>query len=140
MARITIEDCLNTERNRFALVMLASKRAKELLGGSKCLIKNCKNKTIVQSLREIATGQVRFMTPEEIDAKLQAAQEALEAENTKFVDTPSLTATEEADNLFKTLTENVDDSEATADDSKSEAPAEEISEEKTSAEKTSEEE
>ncbi|MFO0003208.1 MAG: DNA-directed RNA polymerase subunit omega, partial [bacterium] len=34
MARITVEDCLTQENNRFALVQLASKRTKQLLQGS----------------------------------------------------------------------------------------------------------
>jgi DNA-directed RNA polymerase subunit omega len=35
MARITVEDCLTQETNRFGLVLLAAKRAKQLLGGAK---------------------------------------------------------------------------------------------------------
>lgn len=78
MARITVEDCLTQENNRFALVLLSAKRTKQILQGSKLLISQNKNKAVVSSLREIADGQVRFMTPEEIaEAK---AQEQLEAE------------------------------------------------------------
>lgn len=79
MARITVEDCLTQENNRFALVLLSAKRTKQILQGSKLLITASKNnKAIVSSLREIADGQVRFMTKEEIaEAK---AQEQLEAE------------------------------------------------------------
>jgi len=79
MARITVEDCLTQENNRFALVLLSAKRTKQILQGSKLLItQNKNNKAVVSSLREIADGQVRFMTSEEIaEAK---AQELLEAE------------------------------------------------------------
>ena len=79
MARITVEDCLTHENNRFALVLLSAKRTKQILQGSKLLISGAKNnKAVVSSLREIADGQVRFMTKEEIaEAK---AQEELEAE------------------------------------------------------------
>jgi DNA-directed RNA polymerase subunit omega len=65
MARITVEDCLEKEPNRFALVILASRRAKELLGGSNVLIDEHENKQVVTSLREIAAGKVRFMTEAE---------------------------------------------------------------------------
>ncbi len=66
MARITVEDCLVKENNRFALVQLASKRTKQLLQGSQPLITEHRdNKSVVVSLREIADGKVRFMTAEE---------------------------------------------------------------------------
>lgn len=59
MARITIEDCLNQVENRFALVHLASQRARQLLKGSRQLVRS-KNKYIVTSLREIASEKVHF--------------------------------------------------------------------------------
>ena len=58
MARITVEDCLNKIPNRFELVMLASKRARQLFKGAKPLI-NSDNREVVVALREIAAGQVR---------------------------------------------------------------------------------
>jgi DNA-directed RNA polymerase subunit omega len=78
MARITVEDCLTRENNRFALVQLASKRTKQLLQGSSAQITDRKNKAVVTALREIAGGRVRFMTPEEATAYEE--QKALEAE------------------------------------------------------------
>ncbi|MBL7662581.1 DNA-directed RNA polymerase subunit omega [bacterium] len=60
MARITVEDCLENETNRFALVRLASKRAKELLTGKPPVTETKGNKAIVSALREIADGKVRF--------------------------------------------------------------------------------
>ena len=60
MARITVEDCLEKEPNRFSLVALASKRAKELLSGDKPVTDTRGNKAIVSALREIADGKVRF--------------------------------------------------------------------------------
>lgn len=59
MARVTVEDCLEKEENRFALVVLAARRARQLMKGSDPLVK-CTNKPAVVSLREIASGQVRF--------------------------------------------------------------------------------
>ena len=62
MARITVEDCLEKENNRFSLIHIASKRAKQLLAGSKAKIENPDNKPVVVALREIADGHVRLMS------------------------------------------------------------------------------
>jgi DNA-directed RNA polymerase subunit omega len=59
MARVTVEDCLEQEENRFALVVLASARCRQLMKGAPQLV-NAKNKPAVVSLREIAKGRVRF--------------------------------------------------------------------------------
>ena len=61
MARVTVEDCLEKVDNRFLLVMLASKRVKNLFKGARPLIENKSgNKNVVLSLREIAAGKVKF--------------------------------------------------------------------------------
>jgi len=60
MARVTVEDCLDNIDNRFALVMLASQRARHLLKGAKPTVDHSKNKAAVLSLREIAAGNVYF--------------------------------------------------------------------------------
>ncbi len=60
MARITVEDCLENESNRFALVRLASRRAKQLLAGQAPVADTKGNRAIVSALREIAVGKVRF--------------------------------------------------------------------------------
>ena len=75
MARITVEDCLTKETNRFALVLLAAKRTKQILNGSRSLLPEIKNKAVVTSLREIADGKVRFMTDEDI-ARAEEEKEA----------------------------------------------------------------
>ena len=59
MARVTVEDCLEQEENRFALVVLAAARTRQLMKGNRALVK-CDNKSAVASLREIAKGRVRF--------------------------------------------------------------------------------
>lgn len=60
MARVTVEDCLDKVDNRFALVLLVSKRAKQLLKGSAPTISAKNNKYIVNALREVAAGTVQF--------------------------------------------------------------------------------
>jgi DNA-directed RNA polymerase subunit omega len=59
MARITVEDCLNRVPNRFELVLLAARRAKQLLKGARPLVES-DNKEIVTALREIAADTVRL--------------------------------------------------------------------------------
>ncbi len=60
MARITVEDCLEQVNNRFALVMLVAKRAKHLLKGASATVQAKDNKKIVQALREVAKGTVKY--------------------------------------------------------------------------------
>lgn len=60
MARVTVEDCLDKVDNRFALVLLVSKRAKQLLKGSAPTVAAKSNKFVVTSLREVAAGNVSF--------------------------------------------------------------------------------
>lgn len=60
MARVTVEDCLKNVDNRFALVLLAAQRARNLLKGAKPTVEHSKNKAAVLSLREIAAGHVYF--------------------------------------------------------------------------------
>jgi DNA-directed RNA polymerase subunit omega len=59
MARVTVEDCLEKVANRFALVILASERARQLARGGDALIE-CDNKPAVTALREIADEKVKF--------------------------------------------------------------------------------
>ena len=75
MARITVEDCLENVSNRFALVHLAKERAKQILGGSRPRLQSS-NKPIVVSLREIAAGQVRFMSAEEAEIERELEEQA----------------------------------------------------------------
>ena len=63
MARITLEDCLRRVPNRFALVVLAVQRAKQLLSGAKPMVESG-NREIVVALREIAEGKARPISKE----------------------------------------------------------------------------
>jgi DNA-directed RNA polymerase subunit omega len=60
MARITVEDCMQFVDNRFALVLLAGKRARQLMAGARPLVEISKNKPPVLALREVATGHIKF--------------------------------------------------------------------------------
>ena len=71
MARITVEDCLEKLPNRFALVMLVAKRAKQLVKGSQLTVPASDNKYIVQALREVAAGQVIYEYEEAVSPDQQ---------------------------------------------------------------------
>ncbi len=63
MARITVEDCLDKIPNRFELVLLGARRAKQLLKGARPLVES-ENKEVVTALREIAAGEVEMEYPD----------------------------------------------------------------------------
>ena len=60
MARVTVEDCLPLVDNRFALVLLGARRARQLMAGARPVLDISKNKPPVLALREVATGKVKF--------------------------------------------------------------------------------
>ena len=66
MARVTVEDCLGSVKNRFELVLVASKRARQLANGSEPHLEWDNDKPTVMALREIADG---FVTPEILTRK-----------------------------------------------------------------------
>lgn len=59
MARVTVEDCLEHDENRFALVVLAAHRTRQIMKGAPALV-DSKNRPAVTALREIATGRVHW--------------------------------------------------------------------------------
>jgi DNA-directed RNA polymerase subunit omega len=73
MARVTVEDCLENVDNRFELVMLATKRARQIaVQGAEPLVPVEGDKPTVIALREIAAGL--------ISTKGMEAQEVEDAE------------------------------------------------------------
>lgn len=56
MARVTVEDCLKNVKNRFELVILAAKRARQLMRGKEAKVEWDNDKPTVVALREIAAG------------------------------------------------------------------------------------
>jgi len=58
MARVTVEDCLDNVDNRFQLVLVATKRARQLANGREAMIDWENDKATVVALREIADGLV----------------------------------------------------------------------------------
>ena len=58
MARVTVEDCVTKIPNRFKLVMLAGKRARDIAAGAELLVDRDNDKNPVVALREIAEDKV----------------------------------------------------------------------------------
>ncbi|HAN26699.1 MAG TPA: DNA-directed RNA polymerase subunit omega [Haliea salexigens] len=78
MARVTVEDCLENVDNRFELVMVASKRARQIAtGGKDPLVEEESDKPTVIALREIAEGLINssiLSREEERDAEDELAE------------------------------------------------------------------
>ena len=84
MARITVEDCLDNVDNRFQLVLVATRRARQLNAGAEPCVPRENDKSTVLALREIAGGFVTNAILEE-----ETPQAGLEADE----DTPDQTQT-----------------------------------------------
>ena len=91
MARVTVEDCLENVENRFELVMVSSKRARQIAtDGKEPMVPIENDKPTVLALREIAEGLVDASilnepTQEETEAlALSAVQEGLEQQEQAF--------------------------------------------------------
>ena len=84
MARVTVEDCLEHTEGIFALVKVASKRARRIANGSETLLEEEQNdKPAVLALREIAEGHLdnpNFHRTEESDLEKELAEELSKTE------------------------------------------------------------
>lgn len=78
MARLTVEDCLPFVTNRFDLVLLAAKRARQIALGSRALVDEDGDKPTVVALREIAAGLMNHTVYDVIVAKETAAAEPVD--------------------------------------------------------------
>lgn len=75
MARITVEDCLDHVDNRFELVMVGSKRARQIaVQGKEPMVATENDKPTVIALREIEEGLVdaSILAEAEEDAPMEA--------------------------------------------------------------------
>ena len=101
MARITVEDCLEKVENRFHLVRVASKRARQLMLGKTPTLEWDNDKPTVVALREIASGNIN---EEMLDAATQAekeeenfSQSEVDAELSELISADNLESTEASD-------------------------------------------
>lgn len=101
MARVTVEDCLARVPNRFALTILASRRARALSEGRGRAMVECDNKEGVTALREVSDARVRFR--EDVAAAMrdfieeQRRQLRVTAGEHTFLEAASLRALEDDD-------------------------------------------
>jgi DNA-directed RNA polymerase subunit omega len=66
MARITVEDCVEFVDNRFALCILATRRARQLASGATPLVQSQRNKSAVLALREVSKGTSGRRSPDRL--------------------------------------------------------------------------
>jgi len=80
MARLTIEDCLERLDNRYELVLLSSKRARQLAMGLPPLVDEDGDKPTVIALREVAEGLITEENIDEIGSHASSEDEEEDAE------------------------------------------------------------
>ncbi|MEM7304146.1 MAG: DNA-directed RNA polymerase subunit omega [Pseudomonadota bacterium] len=84
MARVTVEDCLEKVDNRFKLIMVASKRARDISMGTEPLVEWENDKATVVALREIADS---LITEDYLkETPMSSDSDALLAENLEGID------------------------------------------------------
>ncbi len=88
MARVTVEDCLENVDNRFELVRLASRRARQLAQGKDPLVDPEKDKPTVVALREIAAGLIDEQILDEAEAAAKA--QFTESESEESAEEPGI--------------------------------------------------
>jgi DNA-directed RNA polymerase subunit omega len=124
MARITVEDCLEHVENRFELVMVASKRARQIqTGGKDPMVSEDKDKPTVLALREIAEqlvdASILIDTPqseaEESVANLESDEAAAEASEEGAVSAPKNDISIEDAMDAQLIPEETDDTGSSAD-------------------------
>ncbi|MEW5008116.1 DNA-directed RNA polymerase subunit omega [Cycloclasticus sp. 46_83_sub15_T18] len=67
MARVTVSDCLEKVDNRFELVLLASRRARQIMEGAEPSLDIENDKPTVLALREIAAGNITEQVLDAVD-------------------------------------------------------------------------
>jgi DNA-directed RNA polymerase subunit omega len=79
MARVTVEDAVDKIGNRFDLVLIASRRARQIAtGGKDPLVEVENDKPTVIALREIEEGLITTEVMNETDRHEQVQQESAE--------------------------------------------------------------
>ena len=77
MARITVEDCIEKVPNRFELVLIATKRARQIWRGAAPMVDEDNDKATVLALREVAAGHVDASILDEVpEERLDTLAEA----------------------------------------------------------------
>ena len=80
MARVTVEDCLGNVDNRFELVLLASKRARQIAYRKEAFVPQENDKPSVVALREIAEGKMSNAILDKMSVEAEQHQQDAEIE------------------------------------------------------------
>jgi DNA-directed RNA polymerase subunit omega len=75
MARVTVEDCFDHVDNRFELVLLASRRARQIAQGKEAMVDLENDKPTVVALREIAEGKISNAVMDAAEKEVDDTQE-----------------------------------------------------------------
>ena len=94
MARITVEDCLEQIENRFDLVLLAARRARQISQGADPLVPAENDKPTVIALREIADNLITSSTMDEMEAQAEIEKIATDDDLIRQIAQASLAAAE----------------------------------------------
>lgn len=86
MARLTVEDCLDNVENRFQLVLVASKRARQIAMGGEPMVSVDNDKPTVLALREISEGFVTNSILTETTSIAQAMESEVADEESKVAE------------------------------------------------------
>lgn len=86
MARLTVEDCLDNVENRFQLVLVASKRARQIAMGGEPMVSVDNDKPTVLALREISEGFVTNSILTETTSIAQAMESEVADEEPKVAE------------------------------------------------------
>jgi DNA-directed RNA polymerase subunit omega len=134
MARVTVEDCLEKIDNRFDLVMVASRRARQLqTGGKDPLVPNQNDKPTVMALREIAAGligrsildevEVRKSSDEELSELVQADALRKSRQDLSITEAMDADLIEEDEEVVTKIKSDDDDEDTEVDAAKDDEPA-----------------
>lgn len=85
MARITVEDCLEHVDNRFELVLLAARRARQISKGADPMVPEDNDKPTVIALREIAENLISDIGMDEMETRQEMAAIASDDELVKEI-------------------------------------------------------
>ncbi len=90
MARVTIEDCLENVENRFELVLLAARRARQISQGADALVEIDNDKPTVLALHEIADNLISMESMDAMDTKRELEEIASDEELAKEISQSAL--------------------------------------------------
>ncbi len=116
MARVTVEDCLKNVKNRFELVLIASKRARQLMRGKEPKVEWDNDKATVVALREIAEGYTNFDTPTQEEQDTAAMLHSLNANTLAKEQSKAAAAAAAAAIIIEEEADDDDDLSADAED------------------------